>query len=147
MPCYLQRVKQALMKRVFRLKCRGRSLIRCATISSWTDTLTMTNRTQWPVFLCLRGVIVCRIAGANQQNSLSVTAGKGSNLWARSLFGMHESSRLNMSFKCSGAFNIIYIMRIRIAEGEKQPPSVNQSYNQRPDLADAMSIPIVNSGT
>lgn len=25
-----------------------------------------------------------RIAGANQQNSLSVTAGKGSNLWARS---------------------------------------------------------------
>lgn len=65
----------------------------------WTDTLTMTNRTQWPVFLCLRGVIVCRIAGANKQNSLSVTAGKGSNLWARS-FGMHESSRLNMSFKC-----------------------------------------------
>ncbi|EDZ01297.1 conserved hypothetical protein [Salmonella enterica subsp. enterica serovar Virchow str. SL491] len=51
MPCYLQRVK-----RVFRLKCRGRSLMRCATISSWTDTLTMTNRTQWPVFLCLRGV-------------------------------------------------------------------------------------------
>lgn len=46
MPCYLQRVKQALMKRVLRLKCRGRSLIRCATISSWTDTLTMTNRTQ-----------------------------------------------------------------------------------------------------
>ncbi|MIE48543.1 hypothetical protein DA35_13760 [Salmonella enterica subsp. enterica] len=46
-------------------------------------------------------------------------------------------------------FNIIYIMRIIIAEGEKQPPSVNQyqSYNQRPDLADAMSIPIVNSGT
>lgn len=24
MPCYLQRVKQALMKRVLRLKCRGR---------------------------------------------------------------------------------------------------------------------------
>ncbi|ECG4086665.1 hypothetical protein EZV96_20925 [Salmonella enterica subsp. enterica serovar Panama] len=65
----------------------------------------------------------------------------------RRVFDMHESSRLNMSFKCSGAFNIIYIMRIRIAEGEKQPPSVNQSYNQRPDLADAMSIPIVNSGT
>lgn len=41
-------------------------------------------------------------------------------------FDMHESSRLNMSFKCSGEFNIIYIMRIRIAEGEKQPPSVNQ---------------------
>lgn len=91
--------------------------------------------------------IVCRIAGANQQNSLSVTAGKGSNFMGQKFFDMHESSRLNMSFKCSGAFNIIYIMRIRMAEGEKQPSSVNQSYNQRPDLADAMSIPIVNSGT
>ncbi|ECV2308109.1 hypothetical protein DTR82_24255 [Salmonella enterica subsp. enterica serovar Javiana] len=59
--------------------------------------------------------------------------------------------RFNVDYKrltCSHPpFNIIYIMRIRIAEGEKQPPSVNQSYNQRPDLADAMSIPIVNSGT
>ncbi|EAA3411456.1 hypothetical protein DRD56_03795 [Salmonella enterica subsp. enterica serovar Newport] len=63
-------------------------------------------------------------------------------------FDMQESSRLNMSFNCSGAFNIIYIMRTIIAEGEKQPPSVNQfSYNQRPALADAMSIPIVKSGT
>lgn len=35
-----------LDERVLRLKCRGRSLMRCATISSWTDTLTMTNRTQ-----------------------------------------------------------------------------------------------------
>ncbi|EAA5428279.1 hypothetical protein EJN61_18445 [Salmonella enterica] len=61
-------------------------------------------------------------------------------------FGMHESSRLNMSFKCSGAFNIIYIMRTMMMENGKQPPSVNQSYNQRPALADAMSIPIVNSG-
>ncbi|EBK4660404.1 hypothetical protein DM917_14845 [Salmonella enterica] len=62
-------------------------------------------------------------------------------------FDMHESSRLNMSFNCSGAFNIIYIMRTMIMENGKQPPSVNQSsYNQRPALADAMSIPIVNSG-
>ncbi|EAO3022072.1 hypothetical protein E3A64_21330 [Salmonella enterica] len=38
-------------------------------------------------------------------------------------FGMHESSRLNMSFKCSGAFNIIYIMRTIIMENGKQPPS------------------------
>lgn len=60
-------------------------------------------------------------------------------------FDMHESSRLNMSFNCSGAFNIIYIMRTMMENG-KQPPSVNQSYNQRPALADAMSIPIVNSG-
>lgn len=35
-----------LDEKVLRLKCRGRSLMRCATISSWTDTLTMTNRTQ-----------------------------------------------------------------------------------------------------
>lgn len=56
-------------------------------------------------------------------------------------FDIHESSRFNMSFKCSGEFNIIYIMRTIMAEGEKQPPSVNQSYNQRPALADAMSIP------
>lgn len=61
-------------------------------------------------------------------------------------FGMHESSRLNMSFKCSGAFNIIYIMRIMMMENGKQTPSMNQSYKQRPALADAMSIPIVNSG-
>lgn len=37
-------------------------------------------------------------------------------------FDIHESSRFNMSFKCSGEFNIIYIMRTKIAEGEKQPP-------------------------
>lgn len=61
-------------------------------------------------------------------------------------FDMHESSHLNMSFKCSGSFNIIYIMRTMMMENGKQPPSVNQSYNQRPALADAMSIPIVNSG-
>lgn len=61
-------------------------------------------------------------------------------------FDMHESSRLNMSFNCSGAFNIMYIMRSMMMENGKQPPSVNQSYNQRPALADAMSIPIVNSG-
>lgn len=29
-------------------------------------------------------------------------------------FDMHESSRLNMSFKCSGEFNIIYIMRTNV---------------------------------
>lgn len=31
--------------------------------------------------------------------------------------------------------------------GRKAAPSVNQSYNQQPALADAMSIPIVKSGT
>ncbi|EAS1759816.1 hypothetical protein OY11_18320 [Salmonella enterica] len=29
-------------------------------------------------------------------------------------FDMHESSRLNMTFNCFGAFNIIYIMRTNI---------------------------------
>lgn len=62
-------------------------------------------------------------------------------------WALADTLRDDFILNCSGAFNIIYIMRIRIAEGEKQPPSVNQSYNQRPDLADAMSIPIVNSGT
>lgn len=52
-----------------------------------------------------------------------------------------------MSSYVQTSFNIIYIMRTIIAKGEKQPPSENQSYNQRPALADAMSIPIVNSGT
>lgn len=42
-------------------------------------------------------------------------------------FDMHESSRLNMSFNCSGAFNIIYIMRSMMMENGKQPPSVNLS--------------------
>lgn len=33
-------------------------------------------------------------------------------------FDIHESSRFNMSFKCSGEFNIIYIMRINIVEAQ-----------------------------
>lgn len=45
------------------------------------------------------------------------------NFMGQKFFGMHESSRLNMSFKCSGAFNIIYIMRTIMAESEKQSPA------------------------
>lgn len=56
-------------------------------------------------------------------------------------FDIHESSRFNMSFKCSGEFNIIYIMRIRIADGEKQPPSVNQSYNQLRERLENPRVP------
>lgn len=70
--------------------------------------------------------ILCRIAGANQQNSHSVTAGKGSNLWARSFLICTNPAALTRLLKCPDAFNIIYIMRTLIAEGEKQPPSVNQ---------------------
>ncbi|ECU9363530.1 hypothetical protein CKQ11_02165 [Salmonella enterica subsp. enterica serovar Typhimurium] len=32
-------------------------------------------------------------------------------------FDIHESSRFNMSFKCSGEFNIIYIMRTNGKDG------------------------------
>lgn len=78
--------------------------------------------------------IVCRNSGCKSTEFAQRHGREGIKLMGQKFFDMHESSRLNMSFKCSGAFNIIYIMRIRIAEGEKQPPSVNQSYNQRPDL-------------
>lgn len=33
-------------------------------------------------------------------------------------FDIHESSRFNMSFKCSGEFNIIYIMRTNLVEAQ-----------------------------
>ncbi|EBM3800799.1 hypothetical protein DY628_10435 [Salmonella enterica] len=33
-------------------------------------------------------------------------------------FDIHESSRFNMSFKCSGEFNIIYIMRTTIHDND-----------------------------
>ncbi len=85
----------------------------------WTDILTVTNRSQWPVFMPARRMlreIMCRIAGANQQNSRSVTAGRDQT-YGPEVFDMHESSRLNMSFKCSGSFNIIYIMRTNGKDG------------------------------
>ncbi len=76
----------AARERVFRLKCRGRSLMRCATISSRTDTLTLTNRSQWPVFMPARRVlreIVCRIAGAINRIR-AASRQEGSKLMARS---------------------------------------------------------------
>lgn len=89
---------------------------------------------------------VCRISGCKSTEFAQRHGREGIKLMGQKFFDMHESSRLNMSFNCSGAFNIIYIMRSMMMENGKQPPSVNQSYNQRPALADAMSIPIVNSG-
>lgn len=46
-------------------------------------------------------------------------------------FDMHESSRLNMSFKCSGVFNIIYIMRTNVVGNEdcSQIGAVVSSHN------------------
>lgn len=77
--------KWLLSPRRCRVICSRASLMRCATISSWTDNDEPNTMTGF--FMPARRVlreIVCRIAGANQQNSRSVTAGKGSNLWARS---------------------------------------------------------------
>ncbi|EBK3664991.1 hypothetical protein D5X18_08605 [Salmonella enterica subsp. enterica serovar Abony] len=44
-------------------------------------------------------------------------------------FGMHESSRLNMSFNCSGAFNIIYIMRTNGKDGRIWRESLTLAVN------------------
>lgn len=43
---------------------------------------------------------------------------EGIKLMGQKFFDMQESSRLNMSFNCSGAFNIIYIMCINIVEAQ-----------------------------
>lgn len=43
---------------------------------------------------------------------------EGIKLMGQKFFDMQESSRLNMSFNCSGAFNIIHIMRINIVEAQ-----------------------------
>lgn len=62
--------------------------------------------------------IVCRIAVANQQNSRSVTAGKGSNLWSRSFLICTNPAVLTRLLKCPDVFNIIYIMRTNIVEAQ-----------------------------
>lgn len=40
------------------------------------------------------------------------------NIMGQKFFDIHESSRFNMSFKCSGEFNIIYIMRTNLVEAQ-----------------------------
>ncbi|HFW4011470.1 TPA: hypothetical protein ACIBMJ_000406, partial [Salmonella enterica subsp. enterica serovar Birkenhead] len=74
--------------------------------------------------------IVCRISGCKSTEFAQRHGREGIKLMGQKFFDIHESSRFNMSFKYSGEFNIIYIMRTIIAEGEKQPPSVNQSVIQ-----------------
>ncbi|WP_207782961.1 hypothetical protein, partial [Salmonella enterica] len=44
-------------------------------------------------------------------------------------FDMHESSRLNMSFKCPGTFNIIYIMRTNAKDGRIWRESLTLAVN------------------
>lgn len=55
--------------------------------------------------------IVCRNSGCKSTEFAQRHGREGIKLMGQKFFDMHESSRLNMSFKCSGAFNIIYIMR------------------------------------
>lgn len=43
---------------------------------------------------------------------------KAADLMGQKFFDIHESSRFNMSFKCSGEFNIIYIMRTNLVEAQ-----------------------------
>lgn len=43
---------------------------------------------------------------------------EGIKLMGQKFFDIHESSRFNMSFKCSGEFNIIYIMRTNLVEAQ-----------------------------
>lgn len=69
---------------------------------------------------------VCRISGCKSTEFAQRHGREGIKLMGQKFFDMHESSRLNMSFNCSGAFNIIYIMRTMMMENGKQPPSVNQ---------------------
>ncbi|CAH2844644.1 hypothetical protein SEN110799_12010 [Salmonella enterica subsp. enterica serovar Kentucky] len=61
--------------------------------------------------------IVCRIAGAINRIRAASRQGR-EQTYGQKFFDMHESSRLNMSFKCSGAFNIIYIMRTNLVEAQ-----------------------------
>ncbi len=62
--------------------------------------------------------IVCRISGCKSTEFAQRHGREGIKLMGQKFFDIHESSRLNMSFKCSGAFNIIYIMRTNLVEAQ-----------------------------
>lgn len=67
--------------------------------------------------------IVCRISGCKstefaQRHGREGKGREGIKLMGQKFFDIHESSRFNMSFKCSGEFNIIYIMRTNIVEAQ-----------------------------
>ncbi|AWE20609.1 hypothetical protein DO829_02910 [Salmonella enterica subsp. enterica serovar Montevideo] len=49
--------------------------------------------------------IVCRNSGCKSTEFAQRHGREGIKLMGQKFFDMHESSRLNMSFKCSGAFN------------------------------------------
>lgn len=62
-----------------------------------------TNRSQWPVFLCLRGV--CCVKSCAEDSGCKSTefaqrhGREGIKLMGQKFFDMHESSRVNTSFK------------------------------------------------
>ncbi|EDP2190352.1 hypothetical protein GAL49_00555 [Salmonella enterica subsp. enterica serovar Enteritidis] len=61
--------------------------------------------------------IVCRISGCKSTEFAQRHGREGIKLMGQKFFDIHESSRFNMSFKCSGEFNIIYIMRTNGKDG------------------------------
>lgn len=61
--------------------------------------------------------IVCRISGCKSTEFAQRHGREGIKLIGQKFFDIHESSRFNMSFKCSGEFNIIYIMRTMLLQG------------------------------
>ncbi|WP_217495641.1 hypothetical protein, partial [Salmonella enterica] len=62
--------------------------------------------------------IVCRISGCKSTEFAQRHGREGIKLMGQKFFDIHESSRFNMSFKCSGEFNIIYIMRTNLVEAQ-----------------------------
>ncbi len=50
---------------------------------------------------------VCRISGCKSTEFAQRHGRGGIKLIGQKIFDIHESSRSNMSFKCSGEFNII----------------------------------------
>ncbi|EDZ9657386.1 hypothetical protein N7Y50_000608 [Salmonella enterica] len=60
----------------------------------------------------------CRISGCKSTEFAQRHGREGIKLMGQKFFDIHESSRFNMSFKCSGEFNIIYIMRTNLVEAQ-----------------------------
>ncbi|EBH3434467.1 hypothetical protein FKM25_01205 [Salmonella enterica subsp. enterica] len=73
--------------------------------------------------------IVCRISGCKSTEFAQRHGREGIKLMGQKFFDIHESSRFNMSFKCSGEFNIIYIMRTNGKDGRIWRGSLTRAVN------------------
>ncbi|WP_411898650.1 hypothetical protein, partial [Salmonella enterica] len=73
--------------------------------------------------------IVCRISGCKSTEFAQRHGREGIKLMGQKFFDIHESSRFNMSFKCSGGFNIIYIMRTNGKDGRIWRESLTLAVN------------------